>query len=143
MYILLRILTLFASSLLEIDCVLQCGEGPPKAKFGLMVQSFENIRLGGPSSESVGYLRVDDGGFTWRSTRDSKKPLSIKTENLAGFIWTRTTRGFQLSVRQLDGSRVSFQGFREREVESFRAVASKLGQVSTQLPLQSRDFGGL
>lgn len=92
-------------------------------------QSFTSIRLAGDGSDLAGSLRIDESGVTWRSSSGSSKPVEVTKQDLEGLLWTRITKGCQLGLRKADGSRVTFQGFREADLEAMRAAAALLGQV--------------
>ncbi|GMH43683.1 hypothetical protein BSKO_11605 [Bryopsis sp. KO-2023] len=106
---------------------------------------FHNIRIGGPSFESSGYLRFSEKGVSWRNSIGGKKSLEIKKDDVAGFVWTRITKGCQLGVRQNNGERINFLGFRDADLDTIRASTSALGQAldERKMSLTGRNWGGL
>lgn len=92
-------------------------------------QTFSNIRVWGDGSDLSGSLRIEESGVTWRSSNGSSKPVEVTKQDLEGLLWTRITKGCQLGLRRADGSRVTFQGFREADLDAMRTSATLLGQV--------------
>ncbi|KAG1680758.1 hypothetical protein FOA52_008091 [Chlamydomonas sp. UWO 241] len=106
---------------------------------------FGHISIASREGGNQGPLKVSPTGMAWRSSAGGKV-VEIKKDNMEALYWTKTSRACQLGVRTKDGPTTNFLGFREKDLESLREIATgSLGLEIKDLPmaLSGRNWGAL
>ncbi|CAI7848416.1 unnamed protein product [Closterium sp. NIES-53] len=107
------------------------------------VHQFNNILLGGRGALTPGQLRVHTGGLAWRKLGGGKQ-VDVQRTDMAGVVWMRVPRGYQLCVRLKAGGKVKFNGFTKADVDSLSPfLASTLGFAprKSELATSGRNWG--
>ncbi|CAI5964383.1 unnamed protein product, partial [Closterium sp. NIES-64] len=94
-------------------------------------------------AQTPGQLRVHTGGLAWRKLGGGKQ-VDVQRTDMAGVVWMRVPRGYQLCVRLKAGGKVKFNGFTKADVDSLSPfLTSTLGFAprKSELATSGRNWG--